>query len=221
MADIEIQAEPRVILGKNVAKLRRAGVTPAHIFGHNVDSRSIQVSTIELTHALRAAGGTRLVQLTVAGEREPRNVLVRHISRKPTTDQLLHVDFYEVSMTEKTAVEVPVVLVGEAPIAESGDGMVIQQINSIIVDCLPSDIPDRVEADVSTMTELHSTVHVSDLRLPPSVTTALDPGEVVASISRRMEAEEEVEAEAAASEEVEEAASGAAESEQSGESEGS
>jgi large subunit ribosomal protein L25 len=221
MADIEIQAEPRVILGKNVAKLRRAGVTPAHIFGHNVDSRSIQVSTIELTHALRAAGGTRLVQLTVAGEREPRNVLVRHISRKPTTDQLLHVDFYEVSMTEKTAVEVPVVLVGEAPIAESGDGMVFQQINSITVECLPANIPDRVEADVSTMSELHSTVHGSDLKLPANVTTTLDPGEVVASISRRMEAEEEVEAEAAASEEVEEAASGAAESEQSGESEGS
>jgi large subunit ribosomal protein L25 len=203
MPDIEIQAEPRAVLGKKVAKLRRAGVTPAHVFGHNVESQSIQVPTVELTHALRAAGGTRLVQLSVAGETVPRNVLVRHISRKPTTDQLLHVDFYEVSMTEKTTVEVPVVLVGEAPIVDSGDGIIIQQINSITVECLPADIPERVEADVSTMTELHSTVHVSDLSLPPNVTTGWEPSDVVVSVSRRMEAEEEVEAEAAAAEEAE------------------
>jgi predicted unusual protein kinase regulating ubiquinone biosynthesis (AarF/ABC1/UbiB family) len=101
--------------------------------------------------------------------------------------------------------------------------MVFQQINSITVECLPANIPDRVEADVSTMSELHSTVHGSDLKLPANVTTTLDPGEVVASISRRMEAEEEVEAEAAAAEEVEEATSSAeaaeSGSEQSGEGE--
>src|SRR6266567_8064955 len=122
MPDIEIQAERRVILGKKVARLRRGGVTPANVYGHNVTSQAIQVRTLDLAQALRAAGGTHLVQLAVAGEAASRNVLVRHISRKPTNDQLLHVDFYEVSMTEKTTVDVPVVLTGSAPISETGDG---------------------------------------------------------------------------------------------------
>src|SRR6476660_5796205 len=136
MAEIELQAEPRTVLGKKVARLRRAGITPANIFGHNVASQAIQLSTVDLTHTLRAARGTHLVRLCLAGEPGPRMVLVRQISRKPTTDQLLHVDFYEVSMTEKATVEIPIVLVGSAPIADSGDELVIQQIQSLAVECL-------------------------------------------------------------------------------------
>ncbi len=213
MPDINIQAEPRVILGKKVARLRRDGVTPANVFGHNVASQAIQIRTGELAHALRTAGATRLVLLSLSGEPSPRNVLVRHVSRKPTNDQLLHVDFYEVSMTEKTTVEVPVVMVGTAPVAETGDGLIIQQINALTVECLPGDIPDRIEADISGMTEMHSTVHVSDLPLPANVMTAWDPSDVVVSVSRRMVEEEEVEAEEAAAEEAEAAAAEGAEAE--------
>jgi large subunit ribosomal protein L25 len=211
MAGIAIAAEPRLILGKKVAQLRRVGITPANVFGHNVASQAIQLRTPELTHALRAAGGTRLLELSLTGEPAPRNVLVRHISRKPTTDQLLHVDFYEVSMTETTTVEVPVVLVGSAPIADTGDGLIIQQINSLTVECLPGDIPNHVEADISEMTEMHSVVHVADLRLPPNVMTGWDPTDVVVSVSRRMADEEEVAAEEAAEGEVAAAAAEAAE----------
>jgi len=129
MPDLELKAEPRVVLGKNVAKLRRAGITPANIFGHNVASQAIQAPTLELTHILRSAGGTRLLKINLAGEPAPRMVLVRHVSRRPTTDQILHVDLYEVSMTEKTTVVIPLILVGTAPIAASGEGTVYQQVN--------------------------------------------------------------------------------------------
>jgi large subunit ribosomal protein L25 len=206
MAEIELQAEPRSILGKNVAKLRRSGITPANIYGHNVASQAIQLSTIDLTHTLRAARGTHLVRLSLTGEQAPRMVLVRQISRKPTNDQLLHVDFYEVSMTEKTTVEIPIVLVGAAPIADSGDGLVIQQIQALTVECLPGDIPDHIEADISSLVDLHSAVHVSDLRLASGVTTSWEPTDVVISVSRKVMAEEEEEAAEAAEGELAEAA---------------
>jgi large subunit ribosomal protein L25 len=140
-------------------------------------------------------------------------VLIRRVSRKPTNDQLLHVDFYQVSMTEKTTVDVPIVLVGSAPIAESGDGLVLPVVAALTVECLPGDIPERVEADISSLTELHSAIHVSDLGLPPGVTTSIDPGEVVVSVSARV-IEEEVEEAAEAAEEVAEAAEEAAEEQQ-------
>jgi large subunit ribosomal protein L25 len=206
MAEIELQAEPRTVLGKKVARLRRSGITPANIFGHNVASQAIQLSTVDLTHTLRAARGTHLVRLSLAGEQAPRMVLVRQISRKPTTDQLLHVDFYEVSMTEKTTVEIPIVLVGSAPIAESGDGLVIQQIQSLAVECLPGDIPDHIEVDLSPLVEMHSALHVSDLPLPAGVSTAWEPTDVVVMVSRKVMAEEEEAAVAEAEEGAEAAA---------------
>ncbi|HTE84758.1 MAG TPA: 50S ribosomal protein L25, partial [Dehalococcoidia bacterium] len=82
-------------------------------------------------------------------------------------------------------------------------GLIIQQITSLTVECLPGDIPDRIDADISSMTEMHSTVHVSDLPLPANVMTAWDPSDVVVSVSRRMVEEEEVAAEEAAAEEAE------------------
>jgi large subunit ribosomal protein L25 len=181
--DLELSAEPRAVLGKKVARLRRRGLTPANIFGHNIPSQAVQLPTADLTHALRVAGGTHLLSLRVAGEAAPRMVLVRHVSRKPTTDQLLHVDLYQVSMTEKTTVEVPIVLVGSAPIAETEDVVILPQLTSIAVECLPGDIPEQLEADISTLTEAHSAIHVADLRLPPGVSTAVDPAEVVVGVT--------------------------------------
>jgi large subunit ribosomal protein L25 len=209
MAEIVLQAEPRSILGKKVARLRRSGLTPANIYGHNVPSQAIQLNTPDLAHTLRAAGGTHLVQLHLTGEPAPRMVLVRRVSRKPTTDQLLHVDFYEVSMTEKATVEVPIVLTGSAPILETADGFVDQHIASLTVDCLPADIPDHIEADLSRLVDLHSSIKVGDLKLPPGSSTSVDPGEIVVGISG-VSLEEEAaapaaEGEAAAAEQPEEA----------------
>ena len=183
MADIDLQAEPRSVLGKKVAQLRRSGVTPANIYGHNVPSQAIQLHTADLTHTLRAAGGTRIVQLRLAGEPAARMVLIRRVSRKPTTDQLLHVDFYQVSMTEKATLEIPIVLTGAAPILATTEALVVQHIASLTVDCLPGDIPERIEADLSSLTDLHASIKVSDLKLPPGVSTYADPNEIVVGIS--------------------------------------
>jgi len=77
MPDLELQAEPRTVLGKKVAALRRGGLTPANIYGHSLPSRAVQVPTLELSQLLRRAGHTQLVRLQVAGEAAPRMVLVR------------------------------------------------------------------------------------------------------------------------------------------------
>jgi large subunit ribosomal protein L25 len=202
MPDLELNADPREVLGKNVAKLRRRGLTPANIYGHNVASQAIQVPTLELNHTLRAAGATHLLQLSLSSEDSPRMVLVRNVSRKPTNDQLLHVDFYQVSMTEKTTVEVPIILTGSAPVAETGEGMVLQVVQMLLVECLPRAIPDRIEADLSSLADLHSALHVSDLRLPSGVTTAVDPSDIIVSVNPRLGAEEAGAAAEAAAEEA-------------------
>lgn len=191
MAELELRAEARSVLGKKVARLRRAGITPANIFGHNVVSQAIQVATPDLTHLLRATSGTRLLRLKLAHEATPRTVLIRHVSRKPTTDQFLHVDFYQVSMSEKTTLEVPLILVGTAPVAQMGDGIVYQQLATLTIECLPGDIPDHLDVDISSLTEPHSAIHVSDLQLPPQVSTSADPAEILVSVATTVTEEAE------------------------------
>ena len=224
MPDFVLNAEPRTVLGKKVARLRRQGITPANIYGHNVPSQAIQIPTPDVTRALRTVGKTHLVQLSLSGEPAPRMVLVRSVTRKPTNDLLLHIDFYQVSMTEKTNVSVPLILIGTSPIVDVGDGVLVHNLNTLHVECLPGDIPDHIEVDVSALTEVHAAIHVSDLPLPASVTPLDDPTMLVAIVMPKAVAEELTEAEAAAAEEAaaeaeteaaEAPAEGSAESEQS------
>lgn len=213
-ARLELNAEPRIVLGKKVAVLRRKGLTPANIFGHNIASVSVQVPTAEAHHTLRAAGRTHLIQLSLQGEATPRMVLIRNIARKATTDELLHIDFYQVLLTEKTNADVPLVIVGKAPVLDRIEGVLVQSLSALHVECLPQDIPDRIEVDVSSLTDTHSMIHVSDLPIPSNI-TVLDEGTTVVagiSMSAAAAAEAAEAAEAAAEPVVEEAAEAPAES---------
>ncbi len=183
MANPTLNVRQRTVLGKKVAKMRRVGITPANIYGHNVESTAIEADTSELDLLLRRAGRTNLIALALDGEPDPRNVLVRAVSRKATTGRLLHVDFLQVSMREKLTVSVPVVLVGEAPVLDITDGVIFQNLNTVDVECLPGDIPDRVEADLSAMVETSSVIHVRDLRVPPNTTILNDPETAVAGVT--------------------------------------
>jgi large subunit ribosomal protein L25 len=212
MADLALKVRPRTVLGKKVKTLRRGGVTPANIYGHNVPSLAIEADTIELNLLLRRAGRTALVQVSVEGEPAARPVLVRQLTRRPTNDALLHVDFFQVSMREKLTVDVPLTLVGEAPAVEQFDAIVVQSMDVITVNCLPGNIPSHIDVDISTLIDTSSNVYVRDLRVPDDVEIMNDPDLPVASVSvkgiareEEEEAEEAAEVEAAAEEAVAEA----------------
>ena len=204
MPDLTLNAARREVLGKKVARLRRAGITPANIYGHNVESTAIQLDTHDLTRLVRQAGRTALITLIVGGEREPRNVIVRDVSRKPTTDEILHVDFMQVSMREKLTVSIPLVFTGHAPVLDTVDAVIIQNLDSLQVECLPGDIPQHIDVDLSAVTDTTSVIHVRDLVTPPNVTVLNEPDTAVVGVTVRTATAEEQEAaaEARAAEEV-------------------
>jgi large subunit ribosomal protein L25 len=198
MAELSITARPRSVWGKKVARLRRAGITPANIYGHRVPSTAIELNTQELERLVRRAGRTALVNLRVEGEPEPRAVLVREVQRKPTTDQLLHVDFLQVSMEEPIRVVVPLVAVGHAPVLDTVECVVVENLASVEVECLPRDIPQQITVDMSVLTSTESSIHVRDLTPPPGVTILTDPDVVLFSVTLKGVAAEEAAAEAEA-----------------------
>jgi large subunit ribosomal protein L25 len=209
MDKIELKVANREILGKKVKYLRRQGLTPVHLFGHGIESLALQCDTDELERVLDRAGQTRLITLKLAKERKSRTAVIREFDRDWRKGQLLHVDFYQVKMEEKIKLEVPIVLVGEAPALKSKANMLEHELATLTIECLPAKIPSDVEVDVSSLTEPEQAIRVQDIVLDKDIAVLNHPDLVVAKISLRPvekveeKAEEEVvEAEAEAEEEV-------------------
>ena len=206
MENITLQADKRSVLGKRNRFLRRQGITPVHVFGHNVASLALQCDTMQLRQTLAHAGTTRLISLKIEGEKRPKNVFVREVQRDSLGKQLLHVDFYQVKEGEKMTVEVPIVLVGESPAMKGKGHMLTHGINSLHVECLPEKVPPQIEIDISILEEVEQPINVKDIVLDPDITVHADPEQLVVKVTEVMvKAEVEEEEEVAAEEEGAEA----------------
>ncbi len=204
MDDLKLKASPREIVGKKNRFLRRDGITPTHLFGHALKSLTLQCDTAELRRLIAQAGRTRIISLKVDSEKHSRSVLVREIQQDMVTRQLLHVDFYQVKKGEKIVIDVPIVLVGEAPALKTKGRMLAHGITSLNIECLPGSVPPQIEVDVSSLEEVEQAIHVKDIILHEDVTLHTDPEQLVVKISHaQMKAEEEEIAEAEAAEEAE------------------
>jgi large subunit ribosomal protein L25 len=212
MDKIELKVTKREVLGKKVKHLRRQGITPVHLFGHGIESLALQCDTGELERVLGQAGQTRLISLKLAKEKKPRTTVVREFDRDWRKGKLLHVDFYQVRMEEKIKLEIPVVLVGEAPALKSKTNMLGHELGTLNIECLPAKIPTSFEVDISSLAELDQAIRVKDIALDKDITVLNNPDLVVVKISLRpVEKVEEkvveavVEAEAEVAEEAAEA----------------
>ena len=193
MDQVELLAASRDILGKKVRFLRRQGITPTNLYGHNIKSTALQIETSLLKRALAQAGKSSLIALKVDGAKRPKMVIIRNIQRDPRSSELLHVDLYQVKMAEKLRLEVPLLFVGEAPAIKEQGGILVQSLNSLEVECLPSDMPHNIEVDLSGLAEIDQALQVKDLPVDDNVTILTDPEKMVVQIARsRVEVVEEV-----------------------------
>jgi len=218
MEGLKLQASKRDILGKKTRFLRRQGITPAHLFGHGLESQALQCDTAKLKRVIARAGMTRLITLGIEGDKEPRSVFIREIQRDACTSELLHVDLFQIRKAEKIRVDVPIVLVGEAPAMKTKGYTLTQSLTSVSIECLPDKLPPQIEVDLSPLEEVGQAIHVRDIALSPDITVHNDPDQMVARVSEvyveveevvpevAAEAEAEAEGEAAAEEGAEEEA---------------
>jgi large subunit ribosomal protein L25 len=192
----QLVAESRSVVGKKVRFLRRQGITPANVFGHGIESTAIQVNTREIAHMLTHVPRNSLVSLNIQGS-EPATVLVKSVTRKPTTDEIYHVDFYHVSMTEKLRATVPLALSGAAPAADLHHATIFQAMDSLAVECLPGDLPTQIIVDIAGLAEIDDSLFVRDLALPHGVTALAGEDDMVVKALAPTVEEEEAPAEEA------------------------
>jgi len=180
VSNYELRAEPRSIVGKKVRFLRRQGLVPGNIYGHSA-STAIQIAARDLEQTIYRAGRTALVSLAVQGA-EPTTVLLKTWQRHPYKGNLLHADFYRVSMTETLRMDVPIRLSGEAPAVKSTGGSPFQPLSFLSVECLAGDIPEAIDVDISGLEEVDASIYVRDLVAPSGVTITTDGDEMIVKI---------------------------------------
>ncbi len=183
----ELPAEVRTTIRHGIKALRRANKVPGVVYGHNIAATHVQMDLKELTTILRKAGRNSLITLQLT---PPKMVLTREIQRNALTQVPLHIDFYEVSMTEKIRAQVRVILEGTSLDVKAGTGVLLQELNLIEIECLPGDLFDTFKIDISKM-KIDDVVHVKDLVVPAGVTILEDENDEVLRIQRFVEAKAE------------------------------
>jgi large subunit ribosomal protein L25 len=203
MEQISLTAQKRTVFGRKVKNLRKEGFIPAHVFGHKIKTTHVQVKANEFSKVFEKVGETGIVDLAVNGEKKP--VLIRNLQVHPVTDEPLHIDFYQVSLTEKVKVNMPVEIVGESPAVAKKIGLLLTPVSEIEIEALPTDIPEKIEIDVAKLENVGDEIKVKDLNIDRAKVEILtDPELVVAQVgelvTKEMEAvEAEIEAEQAES----------------------
>src|ERR1700694_2446940 len=193
---MQLNANTRDLLGKRSRRLHREGKLAGIVYGHNTAATPLVLDRLEFQKVFIKSGRTHLVDLVVDGDRTEK-VLVREIQTHPRRLGPIHVDFYQVSLEEKITVDVPVHLVGESAAVKRGDADVLQPIHAVRVECLPTDIPEAFEVDLTPLEEVESELRISDPSIPKGVTVLVDADELLVKIVHRRELKVEEEAPAA------------------------
>ena len=195
MEQVPLTAQKRTVLGRRVKTLRREGMIPAHVFGHKVKTIHVQVKAGEFDKVFEKTGETGIIDLAVDGEKRP--VLVKNVQTHPVSDIPLHIDFYQVNLSEKVKVQVPLEIIGEPPAVHKKTGLLLTPVTEVEVEALPADLPEKIEVDVSHFENVGDEIKVKDLKVDRNkVEIHTDEELVVAQIGELVTRElEEVEAE--------------------------
>jgi large subunit ribosomal protein L25 len=197
MAAIKIQVEKRTGLGKNkVDKIREEDFIPGVLYGKGEETEHVKVDKRIFEKVYKSAGTSTLIDLELEGNVVP--VLIKEVQRHPFKNQYLHVDFQKLNMNETVKLTIPITLIGRDSI-KLQPSILMQQLDEIEIECLPKDIPQSIEVEVSDIT-FDTPILVSDLEIfnNENITLFREADDVIANLvapaEETEEDEEEVEA---------------------------
>ena len=183
METVEISANVRQERGNGPARrLRRSGRVPATFYGPQQAAIAIDVDAKDFTNRVARLEGSHLIKLqSSVPEISGRVALLRELQWHPVTGALLHADLYEVDLTKKLTVKVPLHFVGKAIGVTQQGGILQPVVREVSVECLPTDIPEYLEVDVSPLA-IHDVIHVADIKAPVGVSVVFEANDTVVTV---------------------------------------
>lgn len=167
MEGIVVNAEIRTKLGKSAArKIRTSGKIPAVIYGKDVEPLHVSVDLREWRKLHRQIKKTMILNMRVRknGGYEERPVMLKEIQYDHLGDRVLHIDFLQVSLERPVEVDIAIHLVGE-PIGVKKGGIIEQHLHTVTVECLPTNIPERIDVDISNL-DIGDSIHLNEINIP-------------------------------------------------------
>jgi len=181
MSKQSIEATKRTVTGKQVGALRRQGILPGVLYGHNFEATAISMDAHSTSKVLNTVTSSSIVNIVLDGKEHA--ALVREKQRNYLKGTYLHVDFQVVSLTEKIRTMVGIELVGTAPAVKDFNGMVVYGAGEVEVEALPQDLPEKFIVDVSVLDTIGAAIHIRDIVVSDKVVVLSDLNETVAVIT--------------------------------------
>jgi large subunit ribosomal protein L25 len=196
---MDLAVKNREKFGKASKSLRQQGLIPAELYGRGLKNLHLSVPTKDFLKVFREAGTNTVVNLLLdrdlpAGGQERRPALVYEVKKDYLTDEIMHVDFYQVRMDERIKAKVPIEFEGEAPAVKDKGGILNKAMSEIEVESLPADLPHRLLVNLSLLDDLNKSVYVREIKVPQAVKVLVDPETVVVTVTPPVVEEEKVEA---------------------------
>jgi large subunit ribosomal protein L25 len=196
---IDLKVTERKGTGKGQARtLRSQGLVPAVLYGPDTETISLTVPAMEISRVFKQSESEHVILNLIIdnGGTRQKTVMIKELQTLPTTNEYLHVDFYEISMDRKITVKVPVEVIGKSEGIERGGNLQIVR-HQLDVSCLPADIPAKIEVDISKL-DIGDSVHVEEIVVGENVELLYDNNFTVVAVAaptveKAPVAEEEVE----------------------------
>lgn len=185
---IVLKAKIREITGKKVDQLRKEDLIPAIMYGHDVKPQNLAVNYLDFSRVYEKAGESALIELEVAGKKA--NVLVHDLQHEPMSGRFSHIDFFQVNMKEEVETEIPLEFVGESGAVKELGGVLIKSLDEISVKCLPADLPEKYEIDISKLATFEDVIAVKDLIVSDKIEILIDGETIIASVQEPRSQEE-------------------------------
>ncbi len=194
---LELKARVRKITGRKTKELRKESIIPAVVYGHNLESFSIQISLSDFKKVFEQAGESSLINLKIENQND-KKVLIHAIQYHPLTDNVEHVDFYQIKEGEKITVEVELEFTGISRVVKDLNGILVHELDKIEVECLPKDLIRSIEVDLSKLTKFNDVIRVGDLDVSENIQILSDLENLIVTVKdpnlKREEEKEEVSA---------------------------
>ena len=165
MDTIRLEGQLRGDIGKKVKVLRAQGLTPAVLYGHKIKNINLVIPSKVFEKVYAQAGESTLLDLVLDGG-TPKKVLIQDIQKDALSGAVIHIDFHEVSMTEKITTEIPLKFVGESKAVKEMAGVLVKNMDDLKVECLPSDLVHEIEVDITPLVDFETSIHVKELNIP-------------------------------------------------------
>ena len=189
MEKVVLQAEKRDVIGKQVKALRRAGKLPAVIYGRHTEPIKVSLDSHNASLVLGKLTSSSLVTIQLDGTEYP--ALVREKQRDYIKNRLLHVDFLAVYLTETIRASVAINFVGVSPAVKDFNAVLVTNLQSLDVECLPTDLPERIDVDISVLARPGDSIRVRDVKASDKV-QILNDLETTVAVATFAKVEEEV-----------------------------